>query len=119
MVTLDELTDCTRVTPTGAQFDLRMTAKVNGAQVSQGNLKDMTWTFAQILERASYGADLYPGDVIGSGTCGTGCFLELNGSKITHNQWLQVGDVVSLEIERLGALENTIVAEAPEESEKR
>ena len=52
---------------------------------------------------------LYPGDVIGSGTCGTGCFLELNGSKITQNQWLKTGDVVRLEIDRLGALENTIV----------
>ena len=85
-------------------------AFVNGVQVSTGNVKDMTWTFAQILERASYGVTLYPGDVIGSGTCGTGCFLELNGSKITKDQWLRVGDVVALEIDRLGRLENTVVA---------
>jgi fumarylacetoacetate (FAA) hydrolase len=86
-----------------------MRAFVNGVQVSTGNVKDMTWTFAQILERASYGATLYPGDVIGSGTCGTGCFLELNGSKVTDNQWLRPGDIVALEIDGLGRLENQIV----------
>jgi fumarylacetoacetate (FAA) hydrolase len=87
-----------------------MRAFVNGVQVSTGNVKDMNWTFAQILERASYGVTLYPGDVIGSGTCGTGCFLELNGSKITKDQWLRPGDVVALEIDRLGRLENTIAS---------
>jgi fumarylacetoacetate (FAA) hydrolase len=108
LVTLDELAGATTKTPNGARFDLGMRAFVNGKQVSTGNVKDMSWTFAQILERASYGVTLYPGDVIGSGTCGTGCFLELNGSKITQNQWLGVGDVVALEIDRLGRLENTI-----------
>jgi fumarylacetoacetate (FAA) hydrolase len=110
LVTMDELTEVMHKTPHGAHFDLGMRAYVNGVQVSSGNVKDMTWTFAQILERASYGVTLYPGDVIGSGTCGTGCFLELNGSKITQNQWLNPGDVVALEIDRLGRLENTIVA---------
>lgn len=110
LVTMDELASVTTKTAAGAHFDLGMRAFVNGVQVSTGNVKDMTWTFAQILERASYGATLYPGDVIGSGTCGTGCFLELNGSKITKDQWLRPGDVVALEIDRLGRLENTIVA---------
>jgi fumarylacetoacetate (FAA) hydrolase len=73
----------------------------------------MTWTFAQILERASYGVTLYPGDVIGSGTCGTGCFLELNGSKVTDNQWLQPGDEVALEIDGLGRLTNRVVPYEP------
>jgi fumarylacetoacetate (FAA) hydrolase len=109
LVTMDELAPAMKKTDHGAQFDLGMRAFVNGVQVSTGNVKDMNWTFAQILERASYGVTLYPGDVIGSGTCGTGCFLELNGSKITQNQWLKTGDVVRLEIDRLGALENTIV----------
>jgi fumarylacetoacetate (FAA) hydrolase len=58
----------------------------------------------------SYGVAVYPGDVIGSGTCGTGCFLELNGSKITQNQWLLPGDRIDLEIDGLGRLSNTIVA---------
>ena len=109
LVTLDELADKTTRTPNGNVYDLVMKAFVNGVQVSQGNLKDMTWTFAQIIERASYGVTLHPGDVIGSGTCGTGCFLELNGSGITKNQWLKEGDEVVLEIDGLGRLENRIV----------
>ena len=109
LVTMDELAPVMTKSPVGAHFDLGMRAFVNGIQVSTGNVKDMTWTFAQILERASYGVTLYPGDVIGSGTCGTGCFLELNGSKITNDQWLKPGDVVALEIDRLGRLENTIM----------
>lgn len=108
LVTTDELAERTAGGPNGASFDLAMTAAVNGKPVSSGNLKDMTFTFAQILERASYGTMLYPGDVIGSGTVGTGCFLELNGSGVT-NQWLAPGDEVVLEIEKLGRLENRIV----------
>ena len=89
---------------------------VNGKQVSEGNVGDMDWTFAEIIERASYGVDLYPGDVIGSGTVGTGCFLELNGTGKLNDpeyteQWLQAGDIVEMEIDGLGKLSNTIVAE--------
>ncbi len=113
LVTLDELAGHTATGPRGASFDLQMTAAVNGEKLSEGNLKDMTWTFAEILERASYGVDLFPGDVIGSGTVGTGCLLELNGSGITKDLWLKVGDVVTLEIEGLGKLENRFVAEVP------
>jgi fumarylacetoacetate (FAA) hydrolase len=112
LVTIDELAAHAKATPNGTQWDLGMRAFVNGTQVSQGNVKDMNWTFAQILERASYGVTLQPGDVIGSGTCGTGCFLELNGSKITNNQWLRPGDVVALEIDGLGRLENRVVEDA-------
>jgi fumarylacetoacetate (FAA) hydrolase len=111
LVTIDELAPRIEKTSKGARFDMEMRAFVNGVQVSRGNVKDMNWTFAQILERASYGVTLYPGDVIGSGTCGTGCFLELNGSKITQNQWLKPGDVVALEIDGLGRLENTVVCD--------
>lgn len=110
LVTKDELASHAKATPNGTQWDLAMKARVNGTQVSLGNVNQMNWTFAQILARASYGATLYPGDVIGSGTCGTGCFLELNGSKITHDQWLKPGDVVELEIDGLGVLQNRIVA---------
>lgn len=109
LVTRDELADQRIPGDEGERFDLEMTARVNGAKVSRDSLKNMSWTFAQIIERASYGVDLYPGDVIGSGTCGTGCFLELNGSGITDNQWLQDGDTVELAIEGLGVLSNTIV----------
>ncbi|MBU6375321.1 MAG: fumarylacetoacetate hydrolase family protein [Bdellovibrionales bacterium] len=108
LVTRDELRAHVQPGPNGERHNLKMRCFVNGKQVSFGNLKDMTWTFAQIIERASYGVTLEPGEVIGSGTVGTGCFLELNGSKITDNQWLKPGDQVALEVDALGRLENTI-----------
>ncbi len=117
LVTPDEL-EPYRVAPkpghVGNSYDLRMTCRVNGTQVSEGNLRDMDWTFAEIIERCAYGTDLFPGDIIGSGTVGTGCFLELNGTALRHDpaytpQWLQEGDVVELEITGLGTLTNTIV----------
>jgi fumarylacetoacetate (FAA) hydrolase len=91
-----------------------MTCRVNGIEVSKGNLGDMDWTFAEIIERCSYGVNLFPGDVIGSGTVGTGCFLELNGTGKLNDpnyqeQWLQPGDTVEMEIDALGKLHNTIV----------
>ncbi|HEU4471265.1 MAG TPA: fumarylacetoacetate hydrolase family protein [Flavisolibacter sp.] len=119
LVTLDEL-QALETAPkeghNGKSWNLKMTCRVNGVQVSEGNLADMDWTFAEIIERASYGVDLYPGDIIGSGTVGTGCFLELNGTGKLNDpnykeQWLQNGDEVELEIDGLGLLKNTIVAE--------
>ena len=108
LVTRDELERNRIDSPDGERHNLTMTAEVNGIEVSRDNLKNMHWTFAQIIERASYGVTLFPGDVIGSGTCGTGCFLELNGSGITDNQWLLDGDTVTLSIEGLGKLTNQI-----------
>lgn len=117
LVTLDELQqyeiDC-KENHTGKNWNLTMKCWVNGQQVSEGNLGDMDWTFAEIIERCSYGVNLFPGDVIGSGTVGTGCFLELNGTgKLNdpnyNEQWLQEGDLVEMEIEGLGRLSNTIV----------
>ena len=119
LVTLDELekyeVPC-KDGHVGKAWDLNMTCKVNGIKVSEGNLKDMDWTFAEIIERCSYGATLYPGDVIGSGTVGTGCFLELNGTGKLNDanfkeQWLQAGDEIEMEITGLGVLKNQIVAE--------
>ncbi len=100
-----------RIIPTskGNHYDLPMTASINGEIVSRGNVKDMHWTFAQIIERISYGVEIYPGEVIGSGTCGTGCLLELNGSKVfTPPRWLQAGDEVECTIEGIGTLTNRI-----------
>lgn len=101
---------------TGNNYNLKMRCWVNGKLVSEGNMGDMDWTFAEIIERCAYGADILPGDVIGSGTVGTGCFLELNGTGLLNDpnykvQWLQPGDVVEMEIDGLGKLKNTIVAE--------
>jgi fumarylacetoacetate (FAA) hydrolase len=111
MVTKDELERYRQSSADGDRYDLKMKAIINDIQVSGDTLSNMTWTFAQIIERVSYGVDIFPGDIIGSGTCGTGCFLELNGSKITDNQWLNPGDTVSLEIDGLGTLTNKIVLE--------
>jgi fumarylacetoacetate (FAA) hydrolase len=77
LVTLDELEEFVvpaKENHVGKSWNLKMKCGVNDKQVSEGNLSDMDWTFAEIIERASYGVDLYPGDVIGSGTVGTGCF---------------------------------------------
>jgi fumarylacetoacetate (FAA) hydrolase len=112
LVTRDELAAHRISTPFGDTYDLAMKCVINGKDVSVGNVKDMSWTFAQIIERVSYGVTLYPGDVIGSGTCGTGCFLELNGSKVYEPAWwLQPGDVVECSIDGLGTLSNVIVTE--------
>ena len=119
LVTLDDLKPfeipC-KEEHTGKNWNLKMKCLVNGKQVSEGNLGEMDWTFAEIIERAAYGVDLYPGEVIGSGTVGTGCFLELNGTGTLNDpnyaeQWLREGDLVELEIEGLGILSNTIVRE--------
>src|SRR3546814_2240556 len=87
-----------------------MQCRVNGTLISEGSSASMDWTFAEIIERCSYGADVFPGDVIGSGTVGTGCFLELNGTGNLRDpdyreQWLQPGDVVEMEITGLGCLD--------------
>jgi fumarylacetoacetate (FAA) hydrolase len=100
----------------GNNYNLSMKCWVNGKLVSEGNVGDMDWTFAEILERCAYGVDILPGDVIGSGTVGTGCFLELNGTGLLNDknfkpQWLQEGDVVEMEITGLGHLTNTIKKE--------
>jgi len=121
-VTPDELENY-KVAPktnhTGNNYNLEMKCWVNDILVSSGNMSDMDWTFAEILERCSYGVDILPGDVIGSGTVGTGCFLELNGTGLFHDksykpQWLQPDDVVKMEITELGTLINTIKKEPTE-----
>jgi fumarylacetoacetate (FAA) hydrolase len=119
LVTLDELEQF-EVSPkeghVGKTWNLKMKCFVNDKQVSEGNVSDMDWTFAEIIERCAYGVDIHPGDVIGSGTVGTGCFLELNGTGKLKDpnyaeQWLQDGDVVRMEVDELGVLENTIEKE--------
>jgi fumarylacetoacetate (FAA) hydrolase len=116
LVTMDDLrpyeTAC-RPGHTGLSWDLEMRAAVNGLPVSCGNVKEMAWTFAELIERASYGVTLHPGEVIGSGTVGTGCFMELNGTARLADpdhaaQWLQPGDLVECTIDGLGTLASTI-----------
>jgi 2-keto-4-pentenoate hydratase/2-oxohepta-3-ene-1,7-dioic acid hydratase in catechol pathway len=102
LVTTDELQD-RQVAP--GKFNLEMTAKVNGKELSHGNVKSMHWTFSQMIARASQSVQLQPGEVFGSGTVGSGSLLELGES--VHG-WLKPGDEVELEIERLGVLRNRI-----------
>jgi fumarylacetoacetate (FAA) hydrolase len=118
LVTPDELEEDLIKTDFGNKYNLQMTALHNGKLVSDGNMKDMYWTFAEIIERASYGVELFPGDVIGSGTVGTGCYLELNGTAALEAKtkgesfspvWLNNGDTIELEISKLGLLKNRIV----------
>ena len=117
LVTTDELEQYKIETPFGNKYDLKMIARHNGKQISEGNVKDMNWTFAELIERASYGVTLYPGDVIGSGTVGTGCYLELNGTWAIEAKekgksftpiWIKDGDDFELEITGLGVLRNEI-----------
>jgi fumarylacetoacetate (FAA) hydrolase len=119
LVTLDELKSfevpC-KENHTGKSWSMEMSATINGEKISEGNLADMDWTFAELIERASFGVDLYPGDIIGSGTVGTGCFLELNGTGKLNDRgyierWLQPGDEIKLCVEGLGELRNVVIQE--------
>lgn len=103
LVTPDELTDTRRSTG----YDLAMTAEVNGVETGRGRWSDAQFSFAEMLARASADARLRPGDLIGSGTVGTGCLLEVRDD--TLGRYLEPGDEVRLRIERLGELVTPIV----------
>jgi fumarylacetoacetate (FAA) hydrolase len=104
LVTPDELAD----TRAGRGFDLATTASVNGVETSRGRWSDAVHGLADITARASADARLRPGDLIGSGTVGTGCLLEVRDA--TLGRYLQPGDEVVLEVERLGRLRTPVVA---------
>jgi len=108
LVTREELASKKIPGPKGERFDLSMKAFVNGKQYSNGNLKGMSFTFAQIIERASYGCTIYPGDVFGSGTVGSGCIMEGVGYAPSE-KWIKEGDEVELQVEGLGVLKNKVV----------
>lgn len=102
LVTPDELESRRR----GDRYELAMEARVNGATLSRGNTKDMHHGWGALIARASQDVYLLPGDVLGSGTVGSGCLLEL-GTEV--HPWLQPGDEVTLEVDLLGTLSNTIL----------
>ncbi len=107
LVTPDELEDrILEDRSRGARYDLAMTARVNGLEYSRGNAREMHWTFAELIAHASRNTVVRPGDLIGSGTVGTGCIVEFPPGTYP---WLQPGDTVELEIERLGVLRNRVV----------
>ena len=92
LVTPDEIGDA---------YNLRMTARINGDEWSSGNSGTIYWKFEQMIEFLSKDDTIYPGDVLGSGTVGTGCGLELD-------RWVKRGDVMELEIEKIGVLRNRV-----------
>jgi fumarylacetoacetate (FAA) hydrolase len=104
LVPFDELQDCYH----DGRLHLEMTAAVNGRVLSRGNAGSMYWTWPQLLAHASRDTWLRPGDVLGSGTVGSGCILELTPE--AAGGWLKPGDVVELTVERLGTLRNRVVA---------
>lgn len=105
LIPFDDLRDCYR----NGRLHLEMEALINGNRVSHANASSMYWTWPQLLAHASRDAKLMPGDVIGSGTVGTGCILELTPQAV--GGWLKHGDIVQLRIERLGTLENQVMTQ--------
>jgi fumarylacetoacetate (FAA) hydrolase len=103
LVTPDELADAR----SGNGYDLAMTASVNGQELSRGNWATAQFSFGQMIERASADVRLQPGDVLGSGTVGTGCLLEIREE--TLGRYLEPGDAVTLTVERLGSLASPVV----------
>jgi fumarylacetoacetate (FAA) hydrolase len=92
----------------GETLTLEMTARVNGREYSRGNVAALHHSIPRLIAQASRDVELFPGDLLGTGTVGTGCILEL-GPEITGG-WLKVGDVVELEVERIGLLRTRIAA---------
>ncbi len=105
LVTPDEL-----LSPDGVPA-AAMVARVNGEEWSRGELADLHFSWGELIAHASRDARLRPGDVIGSGTVGTGCILEL-GLVHGHDRfpWLEPGDEVTLEVEGIGHLTNRIAS---------
>jgi len=106
LVTPDELTSRRSGSGASERYDMTMLARVNGQEISRGNFKDIYYSFPQMIAWASRNARLRAGDVLGSGTVGTGCLLEI-GTEV--HPWLQRGEVIELEIDGIGVLRNRIV----------
>jgi 2-keto-4-pentenoate hydratase/2-oxohepta-3-ene-1,7-dioic acid hydratase in catechol pathway len=107
IVTTDELEPF----HTGDRLDLDLRAEINGRALGDDTLANMAWSFEELVSYASRGTWIRPGDVIGSGTCGFGCLLEVRGR---HGEadypWLAAGDRISLHVQGIGTLTNTVVA---------
>jgi len=106
LVTPDELAAYRTGSAASERYDLTMLARVNGKEISRGNFKDIYYSFPQMIAWASRNARLRAGDVLGSGTVGTGCLLEI-GTEV--HPWFRRGDILELEIEGIGVLRNKVV----------
>ena len=92
IVTKDELDD---------PYSLRMQARVNGETWCDSNSSTIHWKFSDMIAHISKSETLHPGEVIGSGTVGFGCGLE-------HLRFLNDGDIVELEVEKIGVISNKV-----------
>src|SRR5579859_2468203 len=106
LVTPDELAAYRSGSRASERYNLTMLARVNGKEISRGNFKDIYYSFPQMIAWASRNARLRAGDVLGSGTVGTGCLLELGTE---DHSWFRRGDILELEIEGIGVLRNKVV----------
>lgn len=110
LTTADELAPYAQ----GTAYDLAMTASVNGREYSRSSLATIYWSFPELISYASRGTEVRPGDVIGSGTCGSGCIYELS---LVHGldayPWLKEGDLVELSVDQLGTISNTVGSSRP------
>jgi len=106
LVTPDELASRRTGSGTSERYDMTMLARVDGQEISRGNFQQIYYSFPQIIAYASRNVRLRPGDVIGSGTVGTGCLLEI-GTNV--HPWFQRRETLELEIDGIGVLRNTIV----------
>lgn len=94
----------------GLGFDATMTVDINGEQISSGNWSSINWGFDDVIAYTSRGTTLKTGDVIGSGTVGRGCLLEhFRTDGESFRGWLKPGDVVTLEVEHIGRIQQRIV----------
>ncbi len=106
LVTPTELAQRRTGSGTSERYAMTMVARVNGKEISRGDFNQIYYSFPQMIAWASRNARLRPGDVLGSGTVGTGCLLEI-GTGV--HPWFQRGDVIELEIDGIGVLRNKIV----------
>ncbi|MEX2546738.1 MAG: fumarylacetoacetate hydrolase family protein [Chloroflexota bacterium] len=104
LVTPDELADARSANG----YDLAATAEVNGRELSRGRWSDAQFSFGEMVARASADVRLVPGDILGSGTVGTGCLLEIR-EESGFGRYLEPGDTVTFRIDRLGELTTPIV----------
>jgi 2-keto-4-pentenoate hydratase/2-oxohepta-3-ene-1,7-dioic acid hydratase in catechol pathway len=111
LVTPDELEPYRQ----GDRFDLTLSVSINGTAIGKDTLANAAWSFPEMIAYASRGTVVRPGDILGSGTCGSGCLVELwgrNGGERVPPP-LTIGDTVTIEATALGTIENTVVAGDP------
>ncbi len=95
------------------RLDLEMTAKINGNQLGDDTAANMAWSFEELISYASRGAWIQPGDVLGSGTCGSGALIEIRARRGADDYpWLKPGDTIELTVQGIGTLINQIVSGA-------